>query len=33
MVGFSIDQIETLKEFAAPIPYHLRDRFLQELAH
>jgi hypothetical protein len=24
MVGFSTDQIETLKEFAAPIPYHLR---------
>jgi hypothetical protein len=33
MVGFSIDQIETLKEFAAPIPHRLRDRFLQELAH
>ena len=33
MVGFSTDQIKTLKEFAAPIPYHLRDGFLQELAH
>ena len=33
MVGFNTDQIKTLKEFSAPIPYHLRDRFLQELAH
>jgi len=32
-VGFSADQVKTLKEFSAPIPYHLRDRFLQELAH
>ena len=33
MGGFSADQVKTLKEFSAPIPYHLRDRFLQELAH
>jgi hypothetical protein len=33
MVGFSSDQVKTLQQFATPIPYHLRDRFLQELAH
>ena len=32
MVGFSTDQIETLKEFAAPIPYYLRDRFFNHIA-
>jgi hypothetical protein len=33
MVGFSTDQVKALQEFATPIPHHLRDRFLQELAH
>jgi hypothetical protein len=32
LVGFSADQVKTLKEISAPIPYHLRDRFLLELA-
>jgi hypothetical protein len=32
-VAFNDDQVKALKEFSAPIPYHLRDRFLQEPAH